>query len=143
MKTEHAIPTRKRDRRSRQRDGAAVIEFAAVLPVFLLILLGTIETCNMLFLQQSLKIAAYEGARITIIPGTDNSTIDSAVSSLLSARRVKDAIFVVTPSDFQNAKYGEFIKVSVMAPCSSNSSVFLSFYGSKTLTGTVEMMKEF
>jgi Flp pilus assembly protein TadG len=55
----------------RQRNGAAVVELAAVLPVFVLLLMGTIETCNMIFLQQSLKIAAYEGARITIVPATD------------------------------------------------------------------------
>ena len=43
--------------------GIAAVEFAVIAPVFFLILLGTIETCTMIFLQQSLKIAAYEAAR--------------------------------------------------------------------------------
>ncbi len=129
--------------KSRRRSGTAVVELAAVLPVFVLLLLGTIETCNMIFLQQSLKIAAYEGARITIVPATDQSDVDSAVSGLLAARRVNGAKVTVTPSNFQNAPYGSFIRVDVSAPCNSNTSFALRFYGSKKLTGTVEMMKEF
>ena len=130
-------------KKSRRRSGTAVVELAAVLPVFVLLLLGTIETCNMIFLQQSLKIAAYEGARITIVPATDQFDVDTAVSELLAARRVNGATVTVTPSNFQNAPYGSFIRVDVSAPCNSNTSFALRFYGSKTLTGTVEMMKEF
>jgi len=39
--------------------GAAVVEFAILLPVFVLILFGSIEACSMIFLQQSLEMAAY------------------------------------------------------------------------------------
>ena len=52
------------------KQGAAAVEFAIVLPVFVLILLGSIETCTMIFLQQSLEMAAYEGARVAIVPTT-------------------------------------------------------------------------
>ena len=128
---------------SRRHSGTAVVELAAVLPVFVLLLLGTVETCNMIFLQQSLKIAAYEGARITIVPATDQLDVETAVSELLAARHVSGATVTVTPSNFQSAPYGSFIRVDVSAPCNSNTSFVLRFYGSKTLTGTVEMMKEF
>jgi len=127
----------------RTRRGTAVVELAAVLPVFVILLLGTIETCNMIFLQQSLKIAAYEGARITIVPATDQADVELAVSGLLAARRVNGATVSITPNNFQSAPYGSFIRVNVSAPCNSNTSFALRFYGSKTLTGTVEMMKEF
>lgn len=125
------------------RSGTAVVELAATLPVFVLLLLGTIETCNMIFLQQSLEIAAYESARVAIVPGSDDFDINLATTELLTARRVKNATVVVTPTNFQNAAYGSFIRVDVSVPCNSNSVFALRFYGSKTLTGTVEMMKEF
>jgi Flp pilus assembly protein TadG len=129
--------------KSRRHRGTAVVELGAILPVFVLLLLGTIETCNMIFLQQSLKIAAYEGARITIVPATDLTDVENAVSGLLAARRVNGATVSITPSNFQNAPYGSFIRVDVTASCNSNTTFALRFYGSKALTGTVEMMKEF
>ncbi len=127
----------------RHRSGAAVVELAVVLPVFVLILMGTIETCKMTFLQQSLEIAAYEAARVAIVSATDQADIDAAANALLIARRVNGAVISVIPSDFQNAPYGSFIRVNVSAACNSNASSPLRFYGNRTLTGTVEMMKEF
>ena len=130
-------------RRLAKRNGAAVVEFAVVLPVFVTLLLGTIETCTMIFLQQSLKIAAYESARAAIVPGSDDFDINLATTEILTARRIKNGTVTVTPTNFQNAAYGSFIRVDVSAPCNSNSVFALRFYGSKILTGTVEMMKEF
>ena len=130
-------------RRLAKRNGAAVVEFAVVLPVFVTLLLGTIETCNMIFLRQSLEIAAYESARAAIVPGSDDFDINLATTEILTARRIKNGTVTVTPANFQNAAYGSFIRVDVSAPCNSNSVFALRFYGSKILTGTVEMMKEF
>ncbi len=124
------------------RSGAAVIEFAVVLPVFVLIVLGTIETCNMIFLQQSLKIAAYEAARVTLIPTADDNDVTVAVDDILTSRRVNSYSVTVSPANFSAAVYGTFIRVDVSSPCASNTVFPLRFYGSKTLTGRVEMMKE-
>lgn len=128
--------------RKKNRTGAAVIEFAIIIPVFMLILLGTIEACSMIFLQQSLEIAAYEAARVTIVPKTDTQDVADAVDTILVPRRVKGFSVAVTPSDFQTAAYGSFIRVEVSASCNSNSVLPPMFYGSRTLTGTVNMMKE-
>ena len=133
----------KRERRICNRKALAVVEFAVILPVFVILLMGTIETCTMIFLQQSLEIAAYESARVAIVPSSDDFDVKLASQEILASRRVLNATVVVTPANFQNAAYGSFIRVDVSAPCSSNSVFALSFYGSKTLKGTVEMMKEF
>ena len=135
-----SVPLR---RHLRNRKGAAVVELSVVLPVFILILMGTVETCKMIFLQQSLEIAAYEAARVTIVPSTNITNVNDAANVLLTARRVNGASITVTPANFQDAPYGSFIRVDVSAPCNSNTSFLLRFYSSKTLTGTVEMMKEF
>ncbi len=123
--------------------GAAVVEFAIVLPVFLLILIGTIEACSMIFLQQSLEIAAYEGARVAIVPTTTSSDVESAANQILTPRHIQNSSISVTPNDFQSAPYGTFVRVSVSVPCLSNSVIPSSLYGSRTLTGKVEMMKEY
>ena len=101
------------------KQGAAAVEFAIVLPVFVLILLGSIETCTMIFLQQSLEMAAYEGARVAIVPTTTSLNIASAAKQILTPRHIQNSSISVTPSDFQSAPYGTFIRVSVSVPCSS------------------------
>ena len=47
---------------SKKRSGAAIVELAVVLPELLLLLMGTIQACAAIHLQQSLDITAYEAA---------------------------------------------------------------------------------
>lgn len=105
--------------------------------------MGTIETCTMIFLRQSLHIAAYEGARVAIVPDSKSSDVRNAATRLLEMRRINDASIEVFPDDIENAPYGSFIRVEISAPCSSNSVLPLQFYGGRAVIGTVEMMKEF
>jgi hypothetical protein len=49
----------------------------------------------------------------------------------------------VTPSDFLTRPYGTFIKVTVSAPCASNSSFAPWIYAGRVLSSDVEMMKEY
>jgi Flp pilus assembly protein TadG len=136
------IPWKQLNRR-KNRSGIAVIELAVIIPVFMLILLGTIEACAMIFLQQSLEIASYEAARVTIVPKTGTQDVADAVDTILVPRRVHGYNVSVTPVDCQNAPYGTFIRVDVSASCQANSLFPTMFYGSQSLTGTVSMMKEF
>jgi Flp pilus assembly protein TadG len=130
-------------KRNPKRSGAAVIEFAVIIPVFMLILLGTIEACTMIFLQQSLETAAYEGARVTIVPKTKTSDVEAAANVILTPRKIQNSTITITPADFQSAPFGTFIRVTVSAPCNSNSVLPPMFYGSGSLTANVDMMKEF
>ena len=113
-----------------------------MLPVFVLILLGTIEACTMIFLEQTLKIAAHEGARAAVVPGSDDTKVQNTVLVFLSSRGVNTPGVVITPVHHENAAYGTLIQVDVSAPCSANCVFAPFFYAGKTLTGTVIMMKE-
>jgi Flp pilus assembly protein TadG len=130
-------------RSSRARKATATVEFAVIAPVFLLILLGTIETCSMIFLQQSLEIAAFEGSRVAIVQKSTRDGVERAINTILGPRRVRDYVVRITPNDFQSASYGTFIKIEVTAKCESNSMLPPIFYGGSTSTGAVEMMKEY
>ncbi len=125
------------------RRGSAVVELAITLPVFVLILFGTIETTTMIFLQQSLEICAFQGARVAMIPSSDSTKVNTACDTILSDRKVNSATVTITPTDFQAQPYGTTIRVRVTAPCNSNSPFSPWFYGGKTLTGEVAVMKEY
>jgi Flp pilus assembly protein TadG len=58
---------RTRLRGSRAERGAAAVEFAIVLTVLLLILLGIIDFGRLLFVSQAVKSASREGARVAAV----------------------------------------------------------------------------
>jgi len=128
--------------RSRRR-GVAATEFAVCLPIIVLLVLGTIEACSMIFLKQTLAIAAYEGARTAIIPGKTKADVEAACNQILADRNVSGGTVVVKPANFDALEPGEFVDVTVSAPCNANSIVRNKFYKGKTLTSTASMMIEF
>ena len=113
-----------------------------MLPVFVLILLGTIEACTMIFLEQTLKIAAHEGARAAVVPQSDATKVQNTMITFLDQRGVKGYTFSVSPNNFPLFPYATLIQIDVTAPCASNCIFPPWFYGGKSLTGSVIMMKE-
>lgn len=55
----------------RAQDGATLVEFALVAPLFLALLFGTIEFGRVLWTQQALQQTAIAGARCMALPQTD------------------------------------------------------------------------
>ena len=66
---------RKQKRNSDQK-GAAAVEFAIILPVFVLLLFGMIEWGLLLFNQQVITNASREGARAGIVVGSPRFSDD-------------------------------------------------------------------
>jgi Flp pilus assembly protein TadG len=58
---------------SHDRRGVVAVEFALVVPVFLLMVYGFMELGRMLFIQNSLGHAVYEAQRYAIVHGASSS----------------------------------------------------------------------
>ncbi len=69
---------------TRDRRGAALVEMAIVLPVFLMVVLGIIEFGRAMMVSNLLTNAARDGARLAIVTGTSNSQVTSAVQQFLT-----------------------------------------------------------
>ena len=126
-----------------RRSASAVVELAITLPVFVLILFGTIETTTMIFLQQSLEICAYQGARTALIPSSTTANVTAACGTILTDRNVQSATVSISPANYESRPYGTLIRVRVTAPCNSNSPFSPWFYGGHSLVGEVTLMKEY
>lgn len=135
--------TRKFRQPKRNRRGVAAAEFAVCLPVIVLLVLAMIESCTMIFLKQSVTIAAYEGARIAVSENARAGDVQRASQQVIDDRGVQNATITITPNNFQNLSIGEYIEVSVSAPANDNSVIPGNFFLGKTLSGTARMMKEF
>lgn len=132
----------KKNRRIARR-GVAAAEFAVCLPVIVLIVLATIEACTMVFLKQSLSIAAYEGARAALSQNATNADVQRVAQQVLTERGVSGGTVTIDPADLTSAAPGEYLTISVTAPAAGNAVIPIRFYRGRTLTGAAAMMKEF
>jgi hypothetical protein len=81
--------------------GATVVEFAMVLPLFLLLLFGIIEFGRYFFVQHTLQFATREGTRLALVGGTlagpDGNPLSRTASII---KEIKDnASLAVNPAE--------------------------------------------
>jgi len=79
--------------------GQSIVEFALVLPIFLLIMLGLVEFGRLWMTVNVLTGAAREGARAAAVHGAGSSEARTAAQNVLSGGNVSGAtITVVGPN---------------------------------------------
>ena len=90
---------RSRGLSGRRRRGAAVVEFAIVVPIFVLLVFGMIEFGRMVMVHQLLVGAAREGARQAIVNGATAVDVEQTVRNYLTATSIdgQEASVTVTP----------------------------------------------
>lgn len=125
------------------RRGVAATELAVCLPIIVLLVLGTIEACTMVFLKQSLTVASYEGVRTALVKGATSSDVKTACQQILKDRNIDGAIVTVSPDNIPALNPGDLVDVIVTAPCGPNAAIPIMFYRDKSLTSTASMMIEF
>ena len=68
--------------------GQSIVEFALLLPIFVLILFGTIEFSRLWETMNVLTSAAREGARVAAVTSPSSSQVGTAVRNVLQAGNV-------------------------------------------------------
>ncbi len=111
---------------NKNRRGAALVEFAVVLPIVLLIFAGMIEISRVLLLQHSADTASYEGARNAMVPGASADEATQAARTLLQAAGLKSATITVTPQVVTEAT--PLITVRVEVPIAPNAWISPSWF---------------
>ncbi|MEO2032326.1 MAG: TadE/TadG family type IV pilus assembly protein [Planctomycetaceae bacterium] len=71
-------------RSSAVRKGAAIVEMAIVLPVFMMLILGIIEFGRAMSVSQMVSNASREGCRRAVLDDSQTSTIETEVKDFLS-----------------------------------------------------------
>lgn len=131
----------KRRRRHPARRGAAIVEFAIMAQIVLLILFGTIDVCSLYYLRQSAKLAAYEGCRIGLTASGTDLLVSNQATRILNSRRI--AGFTITTSPAVAALTpGQLLTVRVTVPSSVNLPLRGWFTGSAPVVAEVKMASE-
>lgn len=138
-------------RRREKRRGAALVEMAVVLPLFVSLALGMIELGRALMMSQLLTNAAREGARLATLTGTTNADVQNSITTFLQSTASvspSDVSIAVTVSDTNagnnvaNAKTRDLITVQVGVPFSIVSYLPPTYLQGATLTGYSAMRHE-
>ena len=127
----------------KKRRGAAAVEFAVVAPIFLLLVFGMIEYGRMVMVQQVLTNASREGARIGVLDGSTNEEVLDRVTHYLTSGSIQGANITVTPTNPEDAGFGEPVTVTVDIDFSQVSWLPSPMYlGGTTLSATTVMRRE-
>lgn len=144
----------------KRRSGQALVEFALVVPIFLLLVIGVIEFGRAWNLQQTLTDAAREGARRAVVfdPTLSVAAVNTAIKAKIQAAGFDSTLAGITwqnctntpctaAADF-NVNRGNVLNVQVTMPY---RFIFLrplmnlantSANGSLTLSTATQMRKE-
>jgi Flp pilus assembly protein TadG len=130
-------------RRPEDQRGATLVEFAFILPVFVLFVFGVIDFGWAFAQNLDVKQTAREGARLAVVdggttPGMDCPTLKSAIKSRINDLNPAVATVSLTRT---GASIGDTATITVSYPLTSLSGVSNKFL-SGTMTSTVKMRME-
>ena len=130
----------------RRRRGAAVVEFAIVLPIFFLMVFAMIEFGRLVMVRQVLTNASREGARIGVLDGATTDEVESQVEAYLTNASIPFTpgnVVSVSPSPPSSAGYGESVTVTVTVPFDEVSWLPSPMYlGATDVVSTTVMRRE-
>ena len=126
---------------TRRRRGVAAVEFAVCLPVLVVLVMAAIECTSMIFVDQSLHVVAYEGARMAIKRDSSSTDVRNRCQQVIGERSIVNAAVELVPPDIASVPRGEQILVRVSAPSADNAIVPLNFFSGQ-LAGQAVMIKE-
>ena len=135
--------TPKRFNRQVIRVGAAVVEFAIVGPLMVMLTMGMMEVGRAVMVKQVMINASREGARLAILPSTNAADVISQVSSQLAASSINGTTVTINPPSLANAAAGTAVTVSISVNASQVSWVpNPAFTLNRTISASTTMRRE-
>ena len=109
----------KKKGRHRDRHGSTVVELALCLPVLMLLILGSMELTNGIYLQQTLTSCAHEGAlygtNYNVTEADITTRVDSLMSNLFDPSTYTMIVETENGQLYENAPSGDQYTVVVTA----------------------------
>jgi Flp pilus assembly protein TadG len=130
-----------KQRSSKQRRGISAVEFAVCLPLLTLLVLGAIDGANLLFVQQTLCNASYEGAR-RAVHAQSSGEVTGPVEEFLASAKLSKAKVSLEPSNPTTAKAGQPMVVTTTVNVDSVTMLPASIFAGQTIRARCTMVKE-
>jgi len=126
--------------RRNARRGALAVEMALCLPILFLLLFGSFELARANMMLHATESAAYEGARVGIVPGANKTKIEAAVRFVMGSVGVQNFTVTVVPDTILSDT--ETVEVTVAVPFRENTTFAGFFIKDPTFKGTTLLTRE-
>jgi Flp pilus assembly protein TadG len=124
------------------RRGAAMVDTALVVPVFLFFVYGMIETSRLGLTAQLVTDAAREGCRVAVIDGMTQSNVDTMVQEVLNSGGITTYTSAITPG-FSTLKLGNKVTLNISVNYSDVSWLAPPpYFGSTTICASATLNSE-
>lgn len=122
------------------RRGTTVVEFAVVAPLFFTLLFATIEFATLNTIRNTCNNAAYEAARVLVVPGAVAADGITEAERILAIVGVDAMTVTVEPSVIDQATQNVTVRVEV--PYAENAILVPVFTGNVVLTSEFTLKTE-
>ncbi len=122
------------------RRGATSVEFALCLPILLAFVFGILEFSRVTQLQQSVRLAAFEGARAGISLNAVTTDVQTAVDRVMSAISISNYSTTITPHPLTYTSSS--VAVTVTLDPTQNAWFTWFVKSTNTITANVTLLRE-
>lgn len=126
--------------RSRRRPGAVTVEFAFCASIFFMFIFAMLEMTRFIYIQHSVQMCAYEGARAGVTPGAKVADVEQRVANLMQATGVR--VYKVKTKPEEITSLTESVRVTITCNFSDNSWVPSSFLTNRKITSEIALQHE-
>ena len=126
--------------RRSQRTGATAVEFSLTLPILLLFIFATFELGRGNMMMNTTEAAAYEAARVAIVPGATVAEAEAAAELILATAGIEVSDFSIVPGNLDTAS--ESVAVTIDVSFAENSLFLPDFLESTRFVRTCELNRE-
>ncbi len=112
-----------------------------MLPLLMVLVFGSIELANGIFLRQTLTVATYEGARAATKAGGTTAVAQQRIRDVLNSRGVSGETVTFNPVVTGATPRGTKVTVTVSVPGSACSMTPLRLFEDKTIKQSVIMVR--
>ncbi len=124
----------------RNRTGATAVEFALVAPIFFLLLLASFEFSRLNVIRHTADNAAYEAARIAMVPGATANEAVAEANRIMNIARARGITVTVNPAIL--GPNTNQITVTVDVPLDQNGWITPKFTASRTMRSVSTLRAE-
>jgi len=132
-----------KSRLKNNRRGATTVELAAILPVFLLLVLGCMEVSRISLMRSLGSNACYEAARASMVTGATQAEAQAIVDDILGRLAVSDATTEIqfldrdgATTDFEDSQR---VRVAVSIPYDDNNPILPSHFSDITFDSEITL----
>ncbi|MEC9094475.1 MAG: TadE family protein [Planctomycetota bacterium] len=123
------------------RKGAALVEFALVAPIFLLMVFASIEIIQLNMIKKLVQEAAYFTARDAIVPGASIEDAEATAAKILGYMNTQGATISINNDGILD-ETSNSVTVKITVPVSDNSFLIPKLSNSMKISATATMSTE-